>query len=194
MNPTLAPPVDGWTVDALLTLDRRALSALLRAGHPLRPEQLDDTQYKGISLGLPAVVDRLLWKTFRKTFHRGSAGLRGWNVRLQQTGIPGPGVPLQRRGRPVTFGHYRVVPGVGRQIPQGCNQGVLLDYVNGGNTPLDPAGPMMAPVVALNPGRADLLLGWDYVQLGPMQIPTPAYWALSYEGPLEDVVPVPRPG
>ena len=44
------------------------------------------TENRGISLGLPAWVERLSWKKFAKAFHRDprTQRLRGWNVRIEQ--------------------------------------------------------------------------------------------------------------
>jgi hypothetical protein len=73
--------------EEFLSLDRRGLAAALAAGHPIDERALDDTRYRGISLGLPRAVETLTWKTFAKTFHRDpeSGKLRGWNLRLEQT-------------------------------------------------------------------------------------------------------------
>ncbi|RLB64229.1 MAG: hypothetical protein DRI90_05055, partial [Deltaproteobacteria bacterium] len=61
---------------------------LLTSGHSIDPRQLDDVEYRGISLGLPAIVEKLTWKKFKKVFHRDPATgvLRGWNVRMEQNG------------------------------------------------------------------------------------------------------------
>src|SRR5262245_37281178 len=57
-------------------------------GHPVDPRELEGWAYRGTSLGLPKVVERLTWKTFQKTFYRDpvSQRLLGWNVRLEQDG------------------------------------------------------------------------------------------------------------
>ncbi len=46
----------------------RELSAELNRGKPLAPDELAGHAYRGVSLGLPALADRLLWKTFAKVF------------------------------------------------------------------------------------------------------------------------------
>jgi hypothetical protein len=168
----------------LLTASRDELAALLREGHGIRAEALDDTEYRGISLGLPGFVDRLTWKTFRKTFHRDpdTGLLRGWNVRLEQGGLDAPSVPMRRGGRPVTFGHYVVVAG---------DPGLLLDYSAGQNG-LSPTALVRDPVVALEPGDPRLLLGWTYLQVGRHRIGTPSYFVLELEGPLSFRVPMGR--
>ena len=40
---------------------------------------------------------------------------------------------------------------------------------------------------ALEPGNADRLLGWSYVELGPLRIRTPSYFLLEREGPIAHV-------
>jgi hypothetical protein len=47
---------------------------------------------------------------------------------------------------------------------------------------------MRDPIVALHEGSVDLLLGWSYLDLGFWRMPTPSYFLLEREGPLERVV------
>ncbi len=157
------------TVEPWLTRTQAELRASLAAGHPIEPSELDDTRYLGISLGLPGFVDSLLWKTFEKTFHRDPATgeLRGWNVRLEQTGWEGDPVPKQRRGVPVTFGHYRVTAEAER---------LVLDY-----------GVMGDPLVALERGSSDWLLGATFVKLGGWRPLTPSFFLLRRVGPLQHI-------
>ena len=162
--------------DHILALDRPGLEAAMAGGFSIDERSLDDSQYRGISLGLPRVVEALTWKTFRKTFHRDprSGRLRGWNVRLRQTGVDGPAVPLG------TFGHYGVAP-LGA-TPHRCGPGLLIDYSDGTRGPM---GRLRDPIVAVDAGSVELLLGWSYVDLGIVQVPTPSYFLLVREGPLE---------
>ncbi len=173
----------GPALDELLPMRPRALAEVLRRGHPIAPEALDDTRYRGISLGLPGWIEKLAWKTFVKTFRRSGDVLRGWNVRLEQTGLDGE-VVYQRlkNGAPKTFGHYHVVePG---PDPVGAHQGLLIHYGLGGNPLFDPSRLMRDPLVALEPGSVDRLLGWSYVDLG-FSVGTPSYFLLERLGPLD---------
>jgi hypothetical protein len=175
------------TASDLLGLDRRQLAKLLCEGHPIDPVALDDTEYRGVSLGLPAFVDKLTWKTFKKVFHRDpeTGHLRGWNVRIQQTGLEPPFIAQQRNAQPFAWGHYRVVAATGRPMPRPVPQGLLIDYGLGRNSPLTfPVPAMRDPLVALEPGSVDLLLGWSYLELGPLRISTPSYFSLERDGPL----------
>jgi hypothetical protein len=38
-------------------------------------------------------------------------------------------------------------------------------------------------------GDASLLLGFTYVEMGPLRVATPSFFALKLEGPLSRVVP-----
>lgn len=185
------------TRDALLAMDRAALAGVMAAGHPIPAGALDDTQYLGVDLSLPDFVHRLLWKTFRKTFHRDPATgvLRGWNVRLAQRGVTGPQEPLRGRdGAARTFGHYHLLPAAGKAFPGGWKGADYLDYGVAGNVPWDPGRFGYCPLVAVNPGSADLLLGWEVFRVGGVFVPLPDYWLLEREGPLETVVAAPRAG
>jgi hypothetical protein len=172
-------------VNDLLPLTRRELSDLLRAGHPIDARALDDTEYRGVSLGLPAFVERLTWKTFKKVFHRDpSTGvLRGWNVRIEQRGIDGPYVPKQRRGAPFTFGHFHVVEAAGR-APAGFDRGLLIDYGAAPHGRFDAAALLRDPIVALEPGSADKLLGWSYLAIGRRCLGTPSFFLLERDVPI----------
>lgn len=178
--------------DDLLAMDGRALHEVVRRAHPLDEGALAGTQYQGVDLSLPPFMNRLLWKTFRKTFVRDEATsrLRGWNVRMEQTGIEGPRVPMTRDGRPFTFAHYEVRAGECVSFPRGVRGAHFLDYGVLGN----PLGEALAytPLVAVNEGDMGLLLGWEVFKIGPVFVPLPDYWALRLEGPVEDVVPPPR--
>jgi hypothetical protein len=183
------------TIDELCGLPGDGLRERMRRGHPIDPAALADTEYRGISLGLPRWLEQLTWKTFMKVFHRDEhrGVLRGWNVRLEQTGIFGPCVPRQKGGRRVTFGHYEVLPASGYRVPHGLDQGVMLDYGLGRNGRLAPLSRARDPVVALEPGGVALLLGWTYLDLGLRLLPTPSYFLLERHGPLGEVVGPPRP-
>lgn len=176
-----------------LDLPRSALRSQLAEGHPIDPRALDDSEYRGVSLGLPRFVEALTWKKFKKVFHRDplTGLLRGWNVRLEQNMLDGPCVPRLRHGTAVTFGHYRVVDPKAYRMPANSAGGLLIHYGLGNNSLLDPMRFVLDAIVAVNPGDAKLLLGRLYVGVGPLRIPTPSYFTLEYECPLRDVV---RPG
>jgi hypothetical protein len=171
--------------DPLLSASPKELAARLRAGHPIDPARLDDTAYRGVSLGLPSWVEALAWKTFRKTFHRDpqTGVLRGWNVRMEQTGLAGPDVPKTKRGAPIEFGHYVVEAAADHPVPAGLEHALLIHYGKGDNPALDPSRLLRDPLVALEPGRVDRLLGWTYVALGA-PVPTPSYFLLEAPSPL----------
>jgi hypothetical protein len=170
----------------LLHAGPRRWREILERGHSLAPAEVADSEYAGISLGLPRIVEKLSWKKFMKAFHldpeRGV--VRGWNVRMEQNALDGPWIPKVRGTEAVTFGHFLVVEARGARVPAGCDRGVLLDYGRGRNARFDPMGLMRDPVVAVNEGDASLLLGWSYLQLPGFTIPTPSYFTLERLGPL----------
>lgn len=177
-------------------MGQKQLAQELANGHPINPTDLNDTEYKGISLGMPAFIDKLAWKTFKKVFHRDpqTGYLRGWNVRIQQTGLHGEYIPKEKNGGPFAWGHYRVVDNAGRKSPRPVPKGALLiDYGVGGNHPLDLSTRFMRdPLVALHPGSAEMLLGWSYFDVGLFQLSSPSYFLLLRDGPLRHMAHPPR--
>jgi hypothetical protein len=98
-------------LEDLRRMRRADLHAVMCRAHPLDPAALESAAYRGVDLSLPGFMHRLLWETFVKEFVRdaGTGHIRGWNVRLKQTGIEGEIVPLRRKdGARLTFGHYVV--------------------------------------------------------------------------------------
>jgi hypothetical protein len=162
-------------------------------GHPVDPALLEGWVYRGTSLGLPSLVERLTWKTFQKTFYRDptSGRLLGWNVRLEQDGVDAPSRPKLRRGRPVTEWHYEVIPPEGVPMPRGFDRGLVIDYSRATN-PLGTIGFMKDPLVALTAGSADDLLGVSYVVVGGRCLETPTYFTLEREQRI-DYVPYDDP-
>lgn len=180
------------TARDFLSLDKRALGAMLSAGHAIDPSQLDDTEYRGVSLGLPGPIVALTWLVFRKTFHRDPATgrLRGWNVRMEQNGLEGARVPQRANGEPICFGHYEVGPARGYDSPIPCDQGLMIDYGRGKNGRLDPVRRARDPIVALEAGSTERLLGWTYLDLGIKRVGTPSFFLLEREGPLTHVAKI----
>jgi hypothetical protein len=184
------------TLDDLLAMSNAGRRAVVMTAHPLDPAALVGSMYRGIDLSLPPIGNKILWKTFRKTFvrDRDDGPVRGWNVRMEQTGWDGPGKPMtDRQGKAITFGHYQVRSARGLAFPGGWVGADYLDYTVAGNPWYDPAGLGYTPLVAVNEGDMDLLLGWEIFKVGPVFIPIPDFWALRKEGPLDEVVPVPVP-
>jgi hypothetical protein len=182
------------TRDDLLDLSPGELLQLLRAGHPLDPSALDDHEYDGTSLGLPAFVERLTWKKFRKVFHRqASTGrLVGWNVKCEQTPLQEPWRAALRGGEVQTYGYFEVVTAEAGELPAGLPAGVVIDYGRGARSERL-LSPVRDPLVALEPGSADRLLGWSYVSLGPARVRTPSFFLLERGEPLRHA-PLPPGG
>jgi len=189
-------PALALTLEDLMGMNASQLHAVLERGHALDPDTLAGRQYLGVDLSLPELARKVLWHTFRKTFVRDedSGEVRGWNVKMEQHGIDGARIPRRSwRGEPVTFGHYRVRSAAGQRFPRQWRGAHFLDYTTAGNLPIDPAGLGFTPLVAVNAASQDLLLGWEVFKVGPAFVPTPLYWALRYEGPVEHQVAPPRP-
>lgn len=184
------------TLEDLMAMNAADLHQVLLAGHPLDADAMTNTQYLGVDLSLPGVVRKLLWHTFRKTFHRDEAlgELRGWNVRMKQTGIDGEQTPMRDgRGNLKTFGHYRLRSVDDRSFPKDYVGAHFLDYAAAGNLLPDLARLGRTPLVAVNAGSSELLLGWEVFCVAGIDLPLPLYWALRLQGPLDEVVEVPVP-
>ncbi len=183
------------TLDDLVRMDSTRLHEVLLAGHPLDPDRLAGHAYLGVDLSLPRLARKLLWHTFRKTFVRDedTGDVRGWNVRMEQHGVDGPRIPMRDgRGRAITFGHYRVRESRGIAFPGGYRGAYHLDYGCAGNTALDLARFGLTPLVAVNEGSQELLLGWEVFRVGPCFVPMPLYWALRLEGSVDELIDAPR--
>ena len=158
----------------LATASREQLAQALAASAPAQPSAIAGYRYLGLSLGLPAWVDRLAWSIFEKDFVQGPDGVRGWNVRLEQQPWS-PDIqptPLQKSGRPFCFGYFAVTSSA---------KGTLLDYGLGDNPALDPTRLVRDPLVTLDPDHS-WLLGQSRVQVGPWQLSTPSYFLLKRMG------------
>ena len=171
----------------VLSLSRLELAGLLEDGYSIEPTSIEEGRYLGVSLGLPRWLEWLTWKTFEKDFHRdrNTGALRGWNVRLQQTGLDGMPVPRMRGDSPKTFGHFQVKPIGQYRVPRACPQGLMLDYNQGGTHLLNPLQALRDPLVALRPGNSDLLLGWSYLDLGFWRMSTRSFFVLKRIGDVE---------
>ena len=169
------------TREDLWRMSGAELAAVLASGHPIDLALLRGP-FRGVSLGLGGLVERLTWKTFRKRFwlDEQAGEIVGHNERLLQSGVASPPEPRRdARGDPVTFGPFlvRALPPDG--TPFQCRAGVLLDY--GARHPAwHPLARMRDPLVAVNEGSADLLLGASYLALGG-GVRTPSFFTLEAE-------------
>lgn len=184
------------TLDDLLAMSNRERKEIMNKACPIDLDSLEGAMYLGIDLSLPKIANMILWKTFRKTFYRDpdTGDLRGWNVRMEQTGWDGPGKPMtDSKGAQISFGHYRLLSAKGLKFPGGWSGADFLDYRTAGNHWYDPAALGYCPLVSVNEGSSELLLGWEVFKAGPLFVPLPDFWALKREGPLDEVVPIPCP-
>jgi hypothetical protein len=176
-----------------LAMSRAELRRAFAQGHAVEPEALADSEYKGVSLGMPAFVERLTWKKFKKVFCRDDEPgvIRGWNVRLEQNELDAPCIPKRKNGKAVTFGHFVIADARGRRMAVPGEPSILLDYSRGENAWFDFMRFLRDPLVALNPGDMQLLLGAMYIELGSLRLPTPSFFTLEYDVPIGDRVTPP---
>jgi len=175
--------------DALLGARLVDLERLLVAGHPLAPERLAGHRYRGIALATPYPLDRWV-KKFIKVFHRDpdTGVVRGWNERVRQDGLRAPWTPVTIAGHRITFGHFEALaPGASRPYPRA----MVLDYGRG-EPPWSPFGPIRDVIAAIDYDRDTLLLGRTLLAFGPWQVPTPSYFLLLRDAPVDRVVPAPH--
>jgi len=161
-------------VQTLLGASSSDLAASFEAGAPIVPADLVDSDFMGVSLGLPPLVERLTWKKFAKCFRSGSDGVFGYNLRCEQNGLDAPWTPRMRDGHPVVFGPFDAIDD---------GPGTLLDY---GKRSSGPVSRLRDPLVSLD-GSPDLLLGRSLVQAGGQLLKTPSYFVLMRsQKPLTD--------
>jgi hypothetical protein len=187
MNATLPPEV----LDLMDATPAQRRSALFD-GHVIDTATLKNTAYLGVSIGLPAWVDRLAWKTFVKVFvsdDPDTDSIRGWNMRMVQNGIDGPHeAQLDRDEQKKVFGYFQVRNMPAKKLPQ-LNRGhALLDYGVAPNSVFDPLRLVRDPLVALRSGSTELLWGRTYLTLAGCWIPTPCWFALVRQPSLQCLV------
>lgn len=154
------------TAAELSRLSNAELAELMASTPAFDPGALAGSVYRGVSLGLPAWIERLTWKKFAKAFTHEGDRLRGWNIRVEQDGLDHPWRPRRRRaGSPITFGPFAVTT---------TSTGVLLDY----NVPGGVMRALRDPLIALD-RDADLLLGRSLIAIGNRRVPTPSFFTLE---------------
>lgn len=172
---------------------RNASLAELRSrivhGYPVDPAAIEGFVYRGTSLGLPKLIEKLSWKTFQKTFYRDprTGRLLGWNVRLEQDGIDAPSRPIRKDGKPVCVWHYEVIEPRGVPMPEGFDRGLIIDYSRADNPPWETVNWVKDPLVSLSPDNADELIGVSYAVVGGRCVETPTYFTLEREHPIDYV-------
>ncbi len=174
----------------LRTASRHELRRLIAEGHRVEPAALAGWAYRGTVLGMPRLIERATWQTFQKTFYRqpDTGRLVGWNVRLHQDGPGATSRPLTSSGVPVTTWPYEVIEPAGTHVPPGFDRGLLIDYGPFAGV-VDSMRVVKDPLVALEPGNADTLLGVSFISLGGRCVETPTYFMLEREHPVTFVPP-----
>jgi hypothetical protein len=173
---------------SLRNATRAELRRRIVEGHPVDPSAIEGYAYRGTSLGLPRAIELVSWKTFQKTFWRDpeSGRLMGWNVRLEQDGIDAPSRPKRKRGVPVTEWLYEVITPAEAIMPAGFDRGLVIDYGRAPGAPLSMRY-VKDPLVALEPGNPDELLGVSYAVVFGRTIETPTYFTLERDHRIDHV-------
>lgn len=167
-------------LESLLALDRRGLADRFARGRPLSAESLaallpstrDGARFRGVSLGLPRLIERLTWKLFAKDVVVVDGRLQGWNVRVQQPAQTDAmsllSCPLQARA---TFAPFT--------LSNDDDGAAVIDYRRSGN--LFPLSHTIDPLVAIDDDA--VLLGVSDLHVAGRVQRTPTWFALFREGP-----------
>ena len=68
----------------------------------------------------------------------------------------------------------------------------MIDYSLGQNKTLDFVNRVRDPIVAVEKGSSELLLGWTYIETGLKNVSTPSYFTLERHQPLSHRAAPPR--
>lgn len=172
-------------MEEIWKMRRPQLRELLEKGYKIDPKELGGFAYHGVSLGLPRWIEALSWKTFTKAFVSDDSGVRGWNIRMQQTGVDGARLPVKRKGRDKCFGHFAVRALSAGKMQQRFPNALILDY-GAKSIQADPMlRGMRDPIVALQENDARLLLGCSWLSVAGGEFATPSYFTLQRTERLE---------
>lgn len=177
-----------YVLEDLMDMNGRQLHRLLERGSPIDEDAIAGKQFLGSDLSMPRIGQKILWQTFRKCFVRDPehGDIRGWNVRMEQRGIHGAQVPKRNKsGELAEFAHYRLRSAQGIRWPKGWRGEQYFDYTIAGNPFGENLG--FTPVVAVNEGSSDLILGWEIFKVGGRLVAPPLYWAIQADGPVGHV-------
>lgn len=180
------------TLDDLPSLTADQLHAIIDVAHPFDEDAVAGNMFLGSDLSMPKLGQMVLWQTFRKTFIRDEehGDVRGWNVRMEQRGFHGEQVAKRRPdGSQKSFAHYRVRDARKHKWPRGWRGEQYLDYKIAGNGLNDRW--TFTPLVAVNEGSSELLLGWEVFKFAGRLIAPSMYWALRLDGPV-DIIENPK--
>lgn len=161
----------------LCSLTRAQLQERFDTGRPVIPEAIEGYRYRGVSLGLPAWIEKLSWKKFAKTFYRDERGaIRGVNLRIEQDSFDLPWRPQIKKGVAWSFGPFQLadVPGT---------EHIEIDY-GLGSKGLSLMRRLRDPLRSLD-DSGDLLLGCSHVDIGlGRRLTTPSWFLLERDQPL----------
>jgi len=149
----------------------RDLEEIMLRGQTPDPAGMVGWEYKGRNVAFWAERSPIL--KFVKGFYEDGAGwVMGFNVPVVQNPLEQPWRPKPSAIAPKRFGFYRVRPPDPASRDNAYLHALLLDYSEGGNSPLEPANVLRDYLVRIEPGSDDLLLGKAYAALGPLRLAT----------------------
>jgi hypothetical protein len=174
---------------SLRALDRRALARRFVEGAAVPDDALANRRFRGVVLGLPAIVERLSWSLFAKDIVTDDDGvLIGWNVRLRQPGprdattlATAPLSPLRTPdGQPRLFGPFVVTR---------AGDHVVIDYRGvqhrRGEALLARMADPLVVVDHVDDGRP-VLLGVSRLDVAGRSVTTPTWFALVLDAAVPD--------
>jgi len=170
-----APTLEGIASVEYLEVGRSSQDELerimLRGGTP-DLEALAGWEYRGMNIAFWAPYSPI--QKLIKGFYRDPATgeTYGYNEPVVQNGPYGKWIAKPSDDDPKRFGFYRVRPPDPESRDNAYLHALLLDYSEGGNSPLEPANVLRDYLVRIEPGSDDLLLGKAYAALGPLRLAT----------------------
>ena len=159
-------------------LSRSQLHHLMLQGHPIDPRELAGWAYHGVSLGLPRWLERVTWKTFTKAFVYDAGYVRGWNIKMKQTGEAGPRIPITKNREPKVFGAFDVQAKDRHELRNEFPEALVLNYGTPKNSDFG-LRTLRDPLVAIKEGDSTLLLGCSWLRVSGRNFPTPSYFTLE---------------
>jgi hypothetical protein len=163
--------IDQLTFEDLCVAGSAELERLLTGGFTPEPDQLAGWELRGYNTQPLAGPFRV--RKFKKGFAADPAGpgmLQGYNVLVQQNGLPNPWIDRLRHGEPIRFGLYEARPVRPGQRDSAYPRALLLDYSRGHNPLWDPSRLLRDYMVQVYRDNHDLYLGKAYGAVGPARV------------------------
>ena len=171
---------DGRPGPRALELERTPpaeLERLLLDGATPDLDALAGWEFRGINT--PAWARLVGIKKFMKGFCRSGEQVYGYNCPVVQNRLADAWIARPDDANPKRFGFYAVTPVDPTSRDNAYLHALLLDYGKGDNPRLDPSRGLRDYLVQPDPADPDLLLGKAYYAVGPLRLPTFAFFVLE---------------